>query len=93
MGNTKIRCAVYNGKDPETYLSIRSVHQQWMSDITRVSEVYQCMNVYVYDTVSIQTWVLYKRLFLELSFSMSGGVHNKLHISIADWWDILLPLA
>ena len=51
------------------------------------------MNVYVYDTVSIQTWVLYKRLFLELSFSMSGGVHNKLHISIADWWDILLPLA
>ena len=22
-----------------------------------------------------------------------GGVHDKLHISSADWWDLLLPLA
>ena len=30
----------------------------------------------------------------ELSFSrLECGVHDKLHISSADWWDILLPLA
>ena len=30
----------------------------------------------------------------ELSFSrLERGVHNKLHISSADWWDLLLPLA
>ena len=30
----------------------------------------------------------------ELSFSrLECGVHDKLHISRADWWDILLPLA
>ena len=23
---------------------------------------------------------------------MGGGVHDKLHISSADWWDLLLPL-
>ena len=22
-----------------------------------------------------------------------GGVHEKLHISSTDWWDLLLPLA
>ena len=30
----------------------------------------------------------------ELSFSrLECGVHDKLHISSADWWDLLLPLA
>ena len=30
----------------------------------------------------------------ELSFSrLECGVHDKLHISSADWWDILFPLA
>ena len=30
----------------------------------------------------------------ELSFSrLECGVHDKLHISSADWWDRLLPLA
>ena len=30
----------------------------------------------------------------ELSFSrLECGVHDKLHISSAVWWDILLPLA
>ena len=29
------------------------------------------------DTVSTQTWVLYTGLFLELSFSNSGGVHDS----------------
>ena len=30
----------------------------------------------------------------ELSFSrLECGVNDKLHISSADWWDILLPLA
>ena len=42
----------------------------------------------VYATVSTQTWVLYTGLFLELSFSKSGGVHDKLHISSSDWWDL-----
>ena len=32
--------------------------------------------------------------FRELSFSrLECGVHDRLHISSADWWDILLPLA
>ena len=32
--------------------------------------------------------------FRELSFSrLVCGVHDKLHISSADWWDLLLPLA
>ena len=32
--------------------------------------------------------------FRELSFSrLECGVHDKLHISSADWWDVLLPLA
>ena len=32
--------------------------------------------------------------FRELSFSRQEcGVHDKLHISSADWWDLLLPLA
>ena len=32
--------------------------------------------------------------FRELSFSrLECGVHDKLHISSADWWNILLPLA
>ena len=36
----------------------------------------------------VQEW------FRELSFSrLECGVHDKLHISSADWWDILLPLA
>ena len=31
--------------------------------------------------------------FRELSFSrLECGVHDKLHISSADWWDLLLPL-
>ena len=30
----------------------------------------------------------------ELSFSrLECGVHDKLHISSADWWDLLLPPA
>ena len=30
----------------------------------------------------------------ELSFSrLECGVHDNLHISSADWWDLLLPLA
>ena len=37
---------------------------------------------------STQTWVLHTELILELSFSKSGGVHDKLHISSADWWDL-----
>ena len=30
---------------------------------------------------------------LELSFSKSGGVDDRLHVSSADWRDILLSLA
>ena len=29
------------------------------------------------DTMSTQTWVFYTGLFLELSFSKSGGVHDS----------------
>ena len=36
----------------------------------------------------VQEW------FRDLSFSrLECGVHDKLHIYSADWWDILLPLA
>ena len=42
---------------------------------------------------STQTLVLYTGLFLELFFSTSGGVYEELHISSADWLDILVPLA
>ena len=32
--------------------------------------------------------------FRELSFSrLECEIHDRLHISSADWWDILLPLA
>ena len=27
------------------------------------------------------------------SLTKSGGVHDNLHISSADWWDLLLPMA
>ena len=47
---------------------------------------------YVYSKQPIfgltQVW------FRELFFSrLECGVHDKLHISGADWWDLLLPLA
>ena len=32
-------------------------------------------------------------LLLLLLLRGGGGVHDKLHISSADWWDIVLPLA
>ena len=32
------------------------------------------------DTVNTHVWILYTGLFLELSFSKSGGVHDMLHI-------------
>ena len=47
---------------------------------------------YVYSKQPV--FGLTKEWFRELSFSRLGcGVHDKLHISSADWWDILLPLA
>ena len=46
----------------------------------------------VESTTSYTSPVQTGGLFLELSFSKNGGVHDKLHISSADWWDILLPL-
>ena len=37
---------------------------------------------------------LTKEWLRELSFSsLECGVHDKLHISSPDWWDLLLPLA
>ena len=33
------------------------------------------------------------RLTQEWFRELYCGVHNKLHISSADWWDVLLPLA
>ena len=47
---------------------------------------------YVYSKQPI-FW-LTQEWFRELSFSrLECGVHDKLHISSADWWDLLLPLA
>ena len=47
---------------------------------------------YVYPKQPI-FW-LTQEWFRELSFSrLECGVHDKLHISSADWWDLFLPLA
>ena len=47
---------------------------------------------YVYSKQPI--FGLTQELLGELSFSrLECGVHDKLHISSADWWDLLLPLA
>ena len=35
---------------------------------------------YASDIVSTQTCVLYTGLYLELSFSENGGVHDRLHV-------------
>ena len=37
--------------------------------------------------------IIHRIMFTELSFPKSGGVHDKLPIASADWWDILLPQA
>ena len=54
-------------------------------------------NIYTYCGKYLYS-VLHHRLTLEwfgeLSFSrLECGVHDRLHISSADWWDLLLPLA
>ena len=41
---------------------------------------WESLSIYLYYTVSTQTWVLHTGLFLELSFSKSGGVDDSLHI-------------
>ena len=47
---------------------------------------------YVYSKQLI--FGLTQEWFRELSFSrLDCGVHDKLRISSADWWDLLLPLA
>ena len=47
---------------------------------------------YVYSKQPI--FGLTQEWFRELSFSrLECGVHDKLHISSADWWDLLFPLA
>ena len=47
---------------------------------------------YVYSKQPI--FGLTQEWFRELAFSrLECGVHDKLHISSADWWDLLLPLA
>ena len=38
-----------------------------------------------YELELLHTWLLF-------SCSKIGGVHDTLHISSADWWDLLLPL-
>ena len=46
---------------------------------------------YVYSKQPI--FGLTREWLRELSFSrLECGVHDKLHISSADWWDLLLPL-
>ena len=47
---------------------------------------------YVYSQQPI--FGLTQEWFRELSFSrLECGVHDKIHMSSADWWDLLLPLA
>ena len=63
---------------------------QLESESARLSQTHLELS-YVYSKQPIlgltQEW------FRELSFSrLECGVH-KLHISSADWWDLLLPLA
>ena len=61
--------------------TMTSEPSSWTSEKTNNS----LLSIYLYDTVSTQTWIiLYTGLFLQLSFSKRGGVHDKLHISSAD---------
>ena len=59
------------------------------------SETASCLFLvlsYVYSKQPI--FGLTQEWFRELSFSrLECGVHDMLHISSADWWDLLLPLA
>ena len=49
---------------------------------------------YVYSKQPIFELTVTQEWFRELSFSRPEcGVHDKLHISSADWWNLLLPLA
>ena len=55
-----------------------------------------CMLSYVLSYVYSKQAILglTQEWFRELSFSrLECGVHDKLHISSAGWWDLLLPLA
>ena len=58
--------------------------------LLNVRMVFVVTGSYVYSKQPIfgvtQEW------FRKLSFSrLECGVHDKLHISSADWWDVLLP--
>ena len=45
--------------------------------------------------ITHESIILISSVFHDDMFSLrvGGGVHDKLHISSADWWDILLTLA
>ena len=46
------------------------------------------------ESDSVDTYGLSQEWLRELPFSrLECGVHDNLHISNADWWDLLLPLA
>ena len=65
---------------PSTTKTITSVYRGLFSNLT-----------FPFDTGKQSNLSSTHRIVLELSFSKIGGVHDQLHISSVDWWDILLP--
>ena len=64
---------------------------RWIRGKTRKDHVRNLVLSYVYTKQPF--FGLTQEWFRELSFPrLEYGVHDKLHISSADWWDILLPL-
>ena len=61
--------------------------------VEHVSSIVECPFLLPSDTVKHSNLSITHSFFLEFSFSKSGGVHDKLHISSADLWELLLPLA
>ena len=65
----------------------KSYINMWFSS-THLLQMIAFLVMYTPNSPSLAEWLR------ELSFSrLECGVHDELHISSADWWDLLLPLA
>ena len=83
-------CGGQLGKQKAGTTGGNSLHptQQWMELDDEYRHGFPLILSYVYMYSKLPIFGLTQEWFREL-----GGVHDKLHISSADWWDLLLPLA